>query len=333
MGPKPLTIAGRRLVQPLVLSPMVDVTDAAFRSIAAENGADVTCSEMVAAIGLVHGSEKAWRHMAPWPGERPYGVQFMCGEPGQMREAVTTMAERITPDFVDVNLGCPAPNILRSCAGGFLMKDPAKAGEVLAAARKAADEAGIKHVSAKMRLGPSASRLTYLEVGKAVQDAGVDWVTLHARTVEQGYQGVAEWTHIAKLVQAMDVPVIGNGDLRTPADVVRMRDETGCAGFFVARAAMHDPTVFRRMRAALDGKEAAAAPGLAGRLATLMEYLDRAEGLGLPIGDLRRQATRLVAGAPGAKRLRVAVQDAPDIAALRERVATTLAAADATEFA
>jgi tRNA-dihydrouridine synthase B len=314
--------------QPLVLSPMVDVTDAAFRSLASENGADITCSEMVAAIGLVHGSEKAWRHLAPWPDERPYGVQFMCGEPAQMTDAVVTLATRMTPDFVDVNLGCPAPNILASCAGGFLMKDPPKAGAVLAAARKAADEAGIKHVSAKMRLGPSASRLTYLEVGKAVQDAGVDWVTLHARTVEQGYQGVADWTHIRRLVDAMDVPVVGNGDLRTPADVLRMRDQTGCAGYFVARAAMHDPTIFRRMRAALDGKEPGPAPDLAGRLRMLLLYLERAEGLELPIGDLRRQSTRLVAGAPGAKRLRVAVQDAADLMALRERVATALLEAE-----
>jgi tRNA-dihydrouridine synthase B len=324
-----MTIGGTTRKWPLVLSPMVDVTDAAFRSIAAENGADVTCSEMVAAIGLLHGSEKAWRHLAPWPGEKPYGVQFMCGEPEQMREAVETLASRMTPDFVDVNLGCPAPNILRSCAGGFLMKDPEKAGQVLAAARKTADEAGIKHVSAKMRLGPSASRLTYLEVGRAVQDAGVDWVTLHARTVEQGYQGQAEWPHIARLVEGMDVPVVGNGDLRTPADVLRMRDETGCAGFFIARAAMQDPTIFRRMRAALDGQEPDAAPTLAARLGTLLEYLERAEGLGLPIGDLRRQATRLVAGAPGAQKLRVAVQDAPDLGALRERVVEAFAHAEA----
>jgi len=181
-----------------------------------------------------------------------------------------------------------------------------------------------------MRLGPTAARHTYLEVGKAVQDAGADWVTLHARTVEQGYQGDAEWSHIARLAEGLDIPVIGNGDLRTPEDVVRMRDETDCAGFFVARAAMHDPTIFRRMRDALEGKEPMPAPSLAGRLQTLLDYLARAEGLGLPIGDLRRQATRLMAGAPGAKKLRVAVQDAPDAATLRERVAEALASAEAT---
>jgi tRNA-dihydrouridine synthase B len=320
-----MTIGGTQRKWPLVLSPMVDVTDAAFRSIAAESGADVTCSEMVAAIGLMHDSPGAWKHLQPWPGERPYGVQFMCAEPAEMTAAIERLATRITPDFVDVNLGCPAPNILRSCAGGFLMRDPAKAGAVLAAARKAADEAGIRLVSAKMRLGPSASRMTYLEVGRAAQEAGVDWVTMHARTVEQGYQGHADWTHIARLVEAMDVPVVGNGDLRTPGDVVRMRDETGCAGFFIARAAMHDPTVFGRMRAALDGREPGPEPALAERMQTLVLYLERAEGLGLGIGDLRRQATRLVAGAPGAKRLRVAMQDAPDAAALRERVAEALA--------
>lgn len=317
-------ILGKRL--PLVLSPMVDVTDAAFRSIAVEWGADVTCSEMVAATGLVHGSEKAWKHLQPWPQESPYGVQFMCGDPDEMGQAVRTLATRLKPDFVDVNLGCPAPNILKSCAGGFLLRDPRKAGEVVAAAKRAADEAGIRHVSAKMRLGPSASRHTYLEVADECVAAGTSWLTLHARTVEQGYSGQAEWDHIARLVDRADVPVIGNGDLRTPGDVVKMREQTGCAGFFIARAAMHDPTVFARMKAGLQGGDATAEPTMRQRLETLLAYLDRAPAAGVTaIGDLRRQATRFVAGGPGAKKLRVAFQDAPDEAALRERVAEALA--------
>ena len=332
-------ILGKHL--PLVLSPMVDVTDAAFRSIAVEWGADVTCSEMVAATGLAHGSEKAWKHLQPWPGESPYGVQFMCGDPDEMGQAVRTLATRLKPDFVDVNLGCPAPNILKSCAGGFLLRDPAKAGGVVRAAKDAADEAGIKHISAKMRLGPFASRLTYLEVGQACQDAGASWVTLHGRTIEQAYSGVADWDAIAKLVAHLDIPVIGNGDLRTPSDVVRMHTQTGCAGFFIARAAMHDPTIFARMRAGLnaaeaggdaedlldpDGRSSATPPTKRQRLETLMLYLDRAPAADVTnVGDLRRQATRFVAGGPGAKKLRVAFQDAPDEATLRERVAAALA--------
>lgn len=297
---------------------MVDVTDAAFRSLARAHGADVTCSEMVAATGVNHDNARAWSHLEPWPAsdgrtERPYGVQFMTGDPAEMREAVLrvghAMGDRI--DFVDLNLGCPAPNILRSCAGGFLMRDPEEARKVIRAGRAAADEAGIRHVTVKMRLGPDERRLTYLEVGQAAQEEGVSWATLHARTVAQGYSGQAEWHHIAALVDHLDIPVVGNGDLRTPQDVVQMREATGCAGFFVARAAMHDPTVFARMRAALEGQGVAPPPDAAARRAVLRDYLARAAQAGIThVPDLRRQATRFVAGTPGAARLRGAMQAA-----------------------
>lgn len=330
-------ILGKRL--PLVLSPMVDVTDAAFRSVATEWGADVTCSEMVAAVGLLRDSRGAWQHVQPWPGERPYGVQFMCPEPEEMRQAVTKLATRIKPDFIDVNLGCPAPNIMRVCAGGYLMRDPKKAGAVIRAAKEAADDVGIAQVSVKMRLGPTARNQNYVEVAAEAEAAGAAWVTMHARTVEQGYAGNADWSAIARLVEASGLPVIGNGDIRTPADVVRMREETQCAGFFIARAAMHDPTIFRRMRTALDGRAAVrasgrgnrgsvsdAGPSMKERLSTLLTYLERAESIGMVnVGELRRQATRFVAASPHAKRLRVEFQEAGDAAALREKVAAAAA--------
>jgi nifR3 family TIM-barrel protein len=331
---KSIDVAGRRLRQPLVLSPMVDVTDAAFRSVATEWGADMTCSEMVAATGLLHDSRKAWSHVTPWPGESPYGVQFMCGEPEEMRRAVEHLATRQRVDFIDVNLGCPAPNILRSCAGGFLLKDPKKAGAVVRAAKEAADAAGIPHVSAKMRLGPDDARLTYLDVGEEAAAAGASWVTLHARTVSQGYSGVADWSHIGRLVEALDIPVVGNGDLRAPADVARMAAETDCAGFFIARAAMNDPTIFRRMREALDGhgQGTAREPAMGERLATLVEYLDRADRLGIAnVAYLRRQAMRFVAGAPGARALRVLMQDAQDATSLRDLIGRAMLAAPVRE--
>lgn len=321
-----MRIGTHTLHEPLVLSPMVDVTDAAFRSLARDWGADVTCSEMVSAVGLLRDSKKAWHHVTPWPGEAPYGVQFMCGEPAEMGEAVAKLASRVKPNFVDVNLGCPSPNVMAMCAGGFLMKDPKKAGAVVAAARKAADDAGIEHVSAKMRLGPDARHLTYAEVAQECVAAGADWVTLHARTIEQGYSGNADWTHIARLVETVDVPVIGNGDLRTPEDVVRMRDSTHCDGFFVARAAMRDPTVFQRMRAGLEGRDANAEPPLTARLNAFLDYMDRAHAIGITnIAELRRQALRFVAGAPGARRLRLAFQDAPDADTLRQRIHAAMA--------
>lgn len=321
------------LRDPLVLSPMVDVTDAAFRSVAREWGADVACSEMVSAAGLVHGNAAAWRHVAPWPGEAPYGVQLMGGSPEEMAQAVRLLVARVPLHFIDVNLGCPSPNILRACAGGFLLRDPPLAGRVIRAAVEAAEAAGPDGpvpVSVKMRLGPDAGRHTYLDVAREAEAAGAAWCTLHARTVEQGYSGTADWSAIGRLVDAVGIPVVGNGDLRAPEDVVRMRDETGCAGFFIARAAMHDPTVFRRMRQALDGAGGSdgAGPSMAERLATLERYVARAQAAGIAdVPLLRRQAMRFVAGAPGAKALRLALHEARTLDALLARVAQARAAA------
>lgn len=299
----------------LVLSPMVDVTDAAFRSLAREGGADITCSEMVAAAGLVHHNPASWALTRPWPGESPYGVQLMGGEADLVAAAARAVAERVRPDFIDINLGCPSPNILRSEAGGFLLRDPKNVGRVVAATVAAVDPIP---VSIKLRMGPAADRLTYLDVCAEAEAAGAAWCTLHGRTVEQGYQGHADWNPIARLVEHVRMPVVGNGDLRTPDDVLRMKAETGCHGFFIARAAMHDPTVFRRMRQALDGQAPDPAPPLAERLPLALEYLDRAARAGgLHIATARRQAMRFIAGAPGAKRLRKDLHDVPDVAGVR----------------
>jgi len=267
---------------------------------------------MVSAAGIVHDNAKAWRLVQRWPGESPYSVQLMGGDPDEMAAAVAAVAQRIQPDCIDLNLGCPSPHVLRSCAGGFLLRDPKKAGRVIAAAVDAAS-ATATPVTVKLRLGHDERHLTYLDVGAEAQAAGAAWCTLHGRTVEQGYSGHADWSAIGRLVDALDIPVVGNGDLRAPADVVRMRDDTGSWGFFIARAAMHDPTIFRRMRAALDGQPVDDGPDLGARVDVMREYLRRADAAGgIPLAVLKRQAVRFLAGAPGAKRLRAAVHDAAD---------------------
>jgi tRNA-dihydrouridine synthase B len=178
--------------------------------------------------------------------------------------------------------------------------------------------------------------MTYVDVAKACEDAGASWVTLHARTIEQGYSGDARWEHIARLVGAVGVPVVGNGDLRTAEDVLRMREATGCAGFFIARAAMRDPTVFARMRRGLATGDPGPEPTLAERMALARRYMERAVQVGITNPpDLRRQVMRFASGQPGAKRLRVAVQDvasADDILRVLDQaaageLAATLAAA------
>lgn len=307
---------------PLVLSPMVDVTDAAFRSIAKEWGADITCSEMVSAVGLNHDNEKSWRLVQPWQHESPYGVQIMGGDPEEMAEAVAAVCDRVGPDFIDLNLGCPSPNILRSCAGGFLLRDPKHAGNVIQAA---VDAAGKTPVSVKMRTGHDENHLTFLEVGAEAEAAGAAWTTLHGRTVVQGYAGQANWTRIGELVDALSIPVIGNGDLRNGDDLLRMKQETNCDGFFIARAAMHDPTIFHRLRAALAGNVAPESPSLGVRMNTFGDYVTRAQSIGIQhIGDFRRQGTRFVSGAPGARKIRAALHACKDLAELQALINSNL---------
>ncbi len=300
----------------LVLSPMVDVTDAAFRSVAKEWGADITCSEMASAAGLVHDNPTSWKLVQPWPrGESPYGVQLMSGKAEEMAEAVERVNEAVRPDFIDLNLGCPSPNILRSCAGGFLLRDPKNAGRVIAAA---VDAAGTTPVTVKMRLGHDHDHLTYLDVGEEAEAAGAAWCTLHGRTVEQMYSGQADWKAIGKLVDHLGIPVVGNGDIRGPEDVVRMRDETGCHGYFIARAAMHDPTIFRRLREALDGQTPSESPAIEARIETFLQYVDRAGVIGADdLGNLRRQGTRFMSGVPGAKAIRKSLHDATSVEDIR----------------
>lgn len=303
----------------LVLSPMVDVTDAAFRSVAKDWGADITCSEMASAAGIVHDNKTSWKLVQAWPdGEAPYGVQLMGGDEDEMAMAVAKVVEQIGPDFIDLNLGCPSPNILRSCAGGFLLRDPKKAGKVIEAAVEAADGTP---VSVKMRLGHDLDHLTYLDVGEAAQSAGAAWTTLHGRTVVQMYSGKADWSAIGKLVDHLDIPVIGNGDIRGPDDVVAMHEQTGCHGFFIARAAMHDPTIFRRLRQALNDMPSESEPALGERVRTFLTYVERAERIGMAeLGNLRRQGTRFMSGTPGAKVLRKALHDARSVDDVRAAV-------------
>ncbi len=293
---------------PLFLSPMVDVTDAAFRSLAAEWGADVTCSEMVGAAGLAHEHERSWHMATPWPGEAPYGVQIMGGDEETIAAAARLICERLDVDFIDINLGCPSPKILAACAGAFLLRDPPKAGRIVAAAVEASDVP----VSVKARLGHDDDHRTYLAVADEVQAAGAKWMTLHGRTVVQGYSGKADWSAIERLVDHADIPVVGNGDVRDGATAVAMREQTGCQGIFIGRAAMNDPTCFQRLRAALNGREENASPDLHTRVALFEEYAQRATSIGYNVAHLKRQANRFITGVPGAKQARVAIQNAAD---------------------
>src|SRR5690606_19446802 len=222
-GPAVAVIGGIRLEHPVVMAPMAGVTDLPFRLIARELGAALVYSELVSAKGICYGTRKSLKLLETDPADRPGGLQIFGGEPAVMVEAARHVAAR-QPDLLDINMGCPVPTITRNDEGCALMLDPERAGRVVRAVVEAVD----LPVTAKIRKGWDESRVTAPAVARELEKAGVAAIAIHGRTREQFYTGRADWNIIREVKRAVDVPVIGNGDVFTPQDAARMLEETGC---------------------------------------------------------------------------------------------------------
>ncbi len=241
----------RKHTSPAVLAPMAGVTDAVFRRICAEHGCDFTYTEMVSAKGLMYGGKKTEALLAVSPAERPCAVQLFGSEPAVIADMIKRIADGHGDDIamIDVNMGCPMPKITGNGEGSALMRDvPCAAAVMYAAARASA-----LPVSCKFRKGWDESSVNAVEFAKAMEDSGASLVTVHGRTREQLYHGKADWTVIKNVVEAVKIPVLGNGDIFSGADAKSMLGETGCAGVMVARGAEGNPFIFDEIRAALDG--------------------------------------------------------------------------------
>ncbi len=271
-GSTTLTLGALRVWPPVVLAPMAGVTNVAFRTLCRRAGGGLYVSEMVGARGLVEGNTTSQLKAAFGPDEHPRSIQLYALEPEESRAAVHQLtrgaaaAGRDPVDHIDLNFGCPAPKVTRHGGGAALpWRTDLYAGIVAAAV----DAAGDVPVTVKLRLGIDDEHLTYLEAGRIAADLGVAGVALHARTAEQRYGPPAAWGHIAALVAAIDVPVLGNGDIWEAADALRMRAETGCAGVVVGRGCLGRPWLFGDLEAAFAGAPIPPAPDL-GRVAGLL---------------------------------------------------------------
>jgi nifR3 family TIM-barrel protein len=254
-----LAVGDRPLPTPVVLAPMAGVTDRAYRQLCDSYGAGLCVSEMVTSRGLVEGSERTARYLAFAPGA-VRSVQLYGVDPAVMERAVGILLERDLADHVDINVGCPVPKVTRHGGGAAL---PWKRDLFRAVVRGAVrGAAGAVPVTVKMRLGLDDAHHTYLDAGLAAQEEGAAWVALHARTAAMGYAGEARWEHIARLVEALDVPVLGNGDIWEAADATRMVAETGCAGVVVGRGCLGRPWLFAALAARFAGLPEPAHPGL-----------------------------------------------------------------------
>ncbi|MGD9495848.1 MAG: tRNA dihydrouridine synthase DusB [Armatimonadota bacterium] len=286
---------------PLVLGPMAGTTSRAFRLLCRRAGAGLVCSEMASIRAISQGNPRTLGLLRTFPGEHPVSVQLFGSDPALMAEAVAR-AEAAGADIIDINMGCPVPKVRRADAGVALLSEPHRAVALTAAAVAAASVP----VTIKMRAGLVAGDDSYLELARRAQDVGAAAVALHARSAGQAFSGKADWGEIARLVAAVDVPVIGGGDISTPQDAPRMMRETGCAAVMVARGAWGRPWFFGQASAALRGEPIPPDPPPGQRLAVALLHaqmlvLDLDERIAMH--QMRMQMHHYVRGLPRAREL------------------------------
>lgn len=246
---------------PLFLAPMAGVSERPFRLLCRRFGADVVVSEFLSSEGLRRGSERSLEMATFGPEERPIGIQIFGSEPAAMAEAAALVTERFRPEFVDINFGCPVKKVVKRNGGSGCLKDLG----LVAAVTRAVVAATPLPVTVKIRSGWDEATRDPVRIALCCQEAGARALTLHPRTRAQLYSGEARWDEIARVVRALTIPVIGNGDVHSAEDVLRMREETGCAGVMIARGSFGNPWIFAEARALLDGRPKPPSPSAAER--------------------------------------------------------------------
>lgn len=312
-----LQIGSVRVDGRFIMAPMAGVTDRAFRQICRDCGAALTVSEMISTRALLFQDKKTRQLLQLAPNEKPGWIQIFGHEPESMAEGAVKALEISGAELLDINMGCPAPKIVRGGDGSALMRDPKQASAVI---RAVVDAVSVP-VTVKFRKGWDEESVNYLDFARMVQDSGASAVTLHGRTRTQMYAGQADWDAIAQVKQTLRIPVIANGDVSSPEDARRILAHTGADGVMIGRGALGNPWLFAQCQAMDDGKEIPSSPELAERLRTARVQIELAreyKGERIAMLEARKHLAWYVKGIRGTKKLKAKISGLTSLDQLEE---------------
>ncbi len=298
-----MKIGKLKLANPVILAPMAGVTDQPFRRLVREMGCGLVYSEMVSDMGLVYQNERTLEMLRIEADERPVALQIFGSDPEAMAKAAKIVA-RVEPDTIDINMGCPAQKIVKNGEGSALMKTPELAYRIMAAVVEAVDIP----VTVKIRSGWSQNSLNAVEMAQLAEKAGIAAIAVHGRTREQFYSGQADWSIIKAVKESVSIPVIGNGDIRSPKDAARMLNETGCDAVMIGRGAQGNPWLFRQVVRYLENGVLLPGPTMEERIDMVLRHLEmltQHKGEYIAVREMRCHAAWYTKGLRRAAELRL----------------------------
>tara|TARA_B100001996_G_C18623237_1_gene578645 strand:- start:382 stop:1374 length:993 start_codon:yes stop_codon:yes gene_type:complete len=313
-----MTIGNIKIKTPIFLAPMAGVTDYPFRILCKEMGAGMVYSEFVSADGIIRENSKTLDLIKFEEKERPIGIQIFGSDPEVMSKASRFVLDSFKPDLIDINYGCPVPKVTKKGAGSAALKDLCLMDDITAAVVDSAKEIP---VTVKMRAGWNNNSIVVPEVGHRLENIGVKAITLHPRTTKQKYTGKANWIYIKELKNACSIPIIGNGDIRSASDMLRMFEETGCDAVMVGRAAQGNPWFFEKAVATLNNNPSPSNPSLYEIAMTCSRHFNLLlENKGERTGSnlMRKHFSNYIRGFPGASNFRKDLVTAPDLDSMRK---------------
>ncbi len=303
-----LKIGDLTMKNPVVLAPMAGVCNSAFRLTVKEFGAGLVCAEMVSDKGIVFKNEKTINMLYIDEREKPLSLQIFGGEKETLVEAAKFVDQNTNADIIDINMGCPVPKITKCDAGAKWLLDPDKIYEMVSAVVAEVE----KPVTVKMRMGWDEDHIFAVKNAKAVERAGGKAVALHGRTRVQMYEGTANWDIIREIKQSVDIPVIGNGDIKTPQDAKRMLEETGADGVMIGRAALGNPWMIYRTVQYLETGKLMEEPSVKEKINVCILHLDRLIALkneDIAVREMRKHAAWYLKGISGNAKVRSAINE------------------------